>query len=67
MGIHGEAVNATIDKDTGPVLPPRPTPPRPEDCCGTGCVHCIYVIYDIALTEWEREVERILAQARTGT
>ena len=30
-------------------------------------MHCIYVIYDIALTEWEREVERILAQARTGT
>lgn len=67
MGGYGEAVNETVDKDKAPVLPPRPTPPRPEDCCGTGCVHCIYVIYDIALTEWEREVERILAQARTGT
>lgn len=67
MGGYGEAVSETVDKDKAPVLPPRPTPPRPEDCCGTGCVHCIYVIYDIALTEWEREVERILAQARTGT
>lgn len=46
-----------------PVLPPRPTPPRPEDCCGSGCVHCVYVLYDIALTKWEREVERILADA----
>ena len=43
-------------------MPPRPIPPRPEDCCGTGCVHCIYVVYDIALTEWEREAARILAQ-----
>ena len=42
-------MNATVDNDNAPVLPPRPTPPRPEDCCGSGCVHCIYVIYDIAL------------------
>jgi hypothetical protein len=27
-------------------------------------VHCIYVVYDIALMAWEREVERILADAR---
>ena len=45
-------------------LPPRPTPPRPEDCCGSGCVQCIYAIYDDALLEWEREVERILADAK---
>jgi hypothetical protein len=43
------------------VLPPRPEPPRPEDCCGSGCVQCIYVIYDDALLAWEREVERLLA------
>ncbi|HQR11948.1 MAG TPA: oxidoreductase-like domain-containing protein [Casimicrobiaceae bacterium] len=47
-------------------LPPRPTPPRPEDCCGSGCVHCIYVIYDDAMLAWEREVERLLAAARTA-
>ena len=45
-------------------LPPRPTPPRPEDCCGSGCVQCIYAIYDDALLEWEREVERIVAAAK---
>jgi len=55
----------TVTGDAPPVvLPPRPTPPRPEDCCGSGCVQCIYVIYDEALLAWEREVERILAEAK---
>ena len=45
------------------ILPPRPEPPRPEDCCGSGCVRCIYIVYDDALVAWEREVARILAQA----
>jgi hypothetical protein len=50
-----------------PDLPPRPTPPRPEDCCGSGCVHCVYVVYDLALMKWEREAERILADAAKST
>jgi hypothetical protein len=54
---------AADDSAVTPVLPPRPEMPRPEDCCGSGCVHCVYVLYDIALTKWEREVERILADA----
>ena len=54
---------AAGDSAVTPVLPPRPEMPRPEDCCGSGCVHCVYVLYDIALTKWEREVERILADA----
>jgi len=61
MGSVGQAMNRQDDDINAPVLPPRPTLPRPEDCCGSGCVHCIYVIYDDALTAWEREVERILA------
>jgi hypothetical protein len=56
-------VNSGSDNTSAPVLPPRPTPPRPEDCCGSGCVHCIYVVYDDALIAWEREVRRILAEA----
>ena len=55
-------MDASDAADT-PVLPPRPELPRPEDCCGSGCVHCVYVVYDIALTKWERDVERILAEA----
>jgi hypothetical protein len=64
MGGDGQAVNSGSDNASAPILPPRPTPPRPEDCCGSGCVHCIYVVYDDALIAWEREVRRILAEAR---
>ena len=35
-------------------LPPRPVPPRPEDCCGSGCARCVYDIHEDALEEWER-------------
>ena len=63
MGGDGQAVNPGTDNVSAPVLPPRPTPPRPEDCCGSGCGHCIYVVYDDALMAWEREVRRILAGA----
>jgi hypothetical protein len=63
MGGDGQAVKPERSDVDAPVLPPRPTLPRPEDCCGTGCVHCIYVVYDNALMAWEREVKRILADA----
>jgi len=63
MGSDGQAVKPERREVDAPVQPPRPTLPRPEDCCGTGCVHCIYVVYDNALVAWEREVERILADA----
>jgi cytochrome-b5 reductase len=42
-----------------PELPPRPEPPDPRDCCGSGCVRCIFEIYDEALSEWERTVARL--------
>jgi hypothetical protein len=63
MGGNGQAVKPGNGDVSAPVLPPRPTPPRPEDCCGSGCVHCIYVVYDDALMAWEREVRRILAES----
>jgi|KBSSwiStaDraftv2_1062776.scaffolds.fasta_scaffold25220_2 hypothetical protein len=56
-------MNASADQRTPPVLPPRPEPPRPEDCCGSDCAQCVYVLYDMELAKWEREVERILADA----
>ena len=35
---------------------PRPTPPEEpshEQCCGRGCVPCIYDLYEEALTRYE--------------
>ena len=37
-------------------LPPRPVPPRPDECCGAGCPRCVYELYDEAVAEWERLV-----------
>jgi hypothetical protein len=34
---------------------PRPQPPKEpqlEDCCGTGCVHCVFDMYQIALEHY---------------
>ena len=67
MGGDGQALITESDDARAPVLPPRPTLPRPEDCCGSGCVHCIYVVYDDALIAWEREVKRILRDAKPST
>lgn len=35
---------------------PRPQPPREpqlEDCCASGCVHCVFDMYQIALDNYE--------------
>ncbi|MCH8505607.1 MAG: oxidoreductase-like domain-containing protein [Ectothiorhodospiraceae bacterium] len=39
-----------------PELPPRPTPPEPDECCGGGCIPCVYDLYEEALERWERKV-----------
>jgi len=41
-----------------PIAPdPRPEPPREpqlEDCCGSGCVHCVFDLYQIALENYRQ-------------
>ena len=40
----------------GPDPDPRPVAPREpelEDCCGTGCVMCVFDAYQIALENYE--------------
>lgn len=35
-------------------LPPhRPDPPEAGDCCGGGCVSCVFDAYDAALERYE--------------
>lgn len=39
--------------------PPRPVPPvQPdlEDCCRSGCVPCVFDLYEEALERYEREL-----------
>ncbi len=38
---------------------PRPLPPKEpelEDCCGTGCVMCVFDVYQLALENYERQL-----------
>lgn len=46
-------------------LPPRPEPPDPADCCGSGCVRCIFDLYDDQLRAWRQAVAEI--EAARGT
>ena len=42
--------------DTTTAIDPRPVPPREpqlEDCCGTGCAHCVFDLYEIALDHYK--------------
>ncbi|MGO4476822.1 oxidoreductase-like domain-containing protein [Massilia sp. 2TAF26] len=56
-----------------PETDPRPLPPKEpelEDCCGTGCVNCVFDMYQIALENYERALkaweERHPGQAGAG-
>lgn len=43
-----------------PEADPRPLPPKEpelEDCCGTGCVNCVFDMYQIALENYERALK----------
>jgi len=33
----------------------KPMPPSPEECCGSGCVPCIYDSYYEALEQWQEQ------------
>jgi hypothetical protein len=33
--------------------PVRPAEPDAADCCGEGCVHCVYDVYEQALARYE--------------
>ena len=59
VGGDGQAVSAGADGAPEPVLPPRPTPPRPEDCCGTGCVQ-------LHLRDLRRGAARVGARGRAN-
>lgn len=54
---------------SGPAAPaesdPRPVPPREpelEDCCGTGCVLCVFDVYQIAQENYEAALAAWLAR-----
>ena len=48
---------------------PRPEPPRepqPEECCGSGCVPCVYDVYWDKLERYERALRDWQTRHPTG-
>ena len=43
-------------------LPPKPEPPDPRDCCGSGCVRCIFDLYEDEFERWRETVARLSAE-----
>ena len=44
-------------KKTAPAPPPPPPPPEkpePGDCCGSGCVRCVWDVYYEELEEYDK-------------
>ncbi len=51
---------------------PQPPPePDPSDCCGEGCVNCVFDVYDTALQRYRLQLlewnQRGLADEDTGS
>ena len=50
---------SVTDQCPADMLPPEPEKPLDSDCCGSGCVPCVFDIYEQEVKIWERECERI--------
>ncbi|XP_041358225.1 NADH-cytochrome b5 reductase-like [Gigantopelta aegis] len=48
-------------------LPLKPVQPSDEDCCGNGCVPCVFDIYDEEVKIWERECKRIRRKVKQNS
>jgi hypothetical protein len=46
-----DSASPVPDPDDPP--PVRPTEPDAADCCGEGCVRCVYDVYEEALERYE--------------
>lgn len=55
--LHITMTSAGVDIED--LLPPKPRPPHPSDCCGTGCCPCVHDIYEQDMKSWKRKCEQI--------
>ncbi len=51
MSDHPTMTSTPVDP-----LPVPPEKPDPADCCGGGCVNCIFDAYETALERYEAEL-----------
>jgi hypothetical protein len=46
--------------------PSRPPEPDPADCCGEGCVNCVFDVYEAALQKYEADLAAWRARNAQG-
>ncbi|KAF8985557.1 hypothetical protein BGZ46_003563 [Entomortierella lignicola] len=65
---HGSTTRADSTPRAGSILyhgfsiPVKPTPPGPEDCCMSGCAHCIYDIYEEDRQHYKQQLAKVLGE-----
>ena len=59
-----EAFNS--NEDISFSLPEPPEKPEDRDCCGNGCVPCVFDIYEEEVCKWRKECERIKSGETLG-
>lgn len=47
-------------------LPPRPQPPRDQDCCRSDCPRCVFTLYERELERWQERVDEIQRRRAAG-
>lgn len=47
-------------------LPCPPLKPEDSDCCGSGCVPCVFDIYEQDLKIWKQECQKLQQNLRNG-
>ncbi len=38
--------------------PEKPVEPDPDSCCGSGCLKCVYDIYNEELEEYDEDLKK---------
>ena len=59
MATGGESSRDCTSEDTACDLPEPPEKPQDSDCCGTGCVACVFDIYEEEMVKWRIQCEKI--------
>ena len=47
-------------------FPQKPEEPVESDCCGTGCIPCVFDIYESELRLWSSQCAEIQRRGRGG-
>ncbi|CAH2072537.1 unnamed protein product [Thlaspi arvense] len=61
-----EEVKKEEDKKEEVSLPPPPEKPEPGDCCGSGCVRCVWDVYYDELEEYNKLSSSIPGETKSN-